>query len=457
MKLVIVGAGALRNISAVRDYCLIGNEVHNGELVLVDTDPERAETVTELTRKMPEILDAGIQVEGATSLEEALPGADFVYTTIRVGGVGGMLTDENIGAKYGFAGHDDFGPSGAFITLRTLPVMVDIARKMERHCPEAWLLNLTNPVALIAEGLTQTTPIKHFGLCGGDANLCYDLADIMGWESPAPFEYLAAGIDHFGWWVECSLEGKPFYPMLDERLKDIDISQLKYYLKMTAEVYKIYGMALFASAHCMHWFYHDHFLDGLLRRQQSTGPDRAEKQKEAFQGVIDLTRQVTTEGFWENETLAKLAASHNLATSVMEGFIKGDGKLRTVNVRNEGAITNLPDDATVEVSCKFENGGFERVRGMTIPDEIAPLTAAIVAHQKLVVKATIEKDRHVLIQAMLADPMMRSLGKVEPMVDELLAANKDCMPGWDISNRGAAHLAARPAPPCDQRPAISLL
>jgi len=434
MKLVVIGAGALRNIGAVCDYCKIGEEVRGSDLVLVDTDPERLEVACKVTRKMPEVIQSDVRVEATTSLDEALPGADFVYVTIRVGGVSGMIRDEEIGIKHGFHGHDDFGPSAAFIALRTIPVMLDIARKMEKHCPNAWMLNLTNPVAVLCEALAQRTRIKHVGLCDGPRNLRGDLAGIMGWKSSAGIECHAAGINHFGWGVDCWHKGQPLYPMLDKRLKETDYSNLPEYMQWMIELYRLYGNAIFATAHCFHWFYHDEKLEGR-RNAYRDRPPRDDVQQQEFEQLKAVADQLSPSEFWNNEAVAKFKSHRqNLAISVVEGFLKQDGRLIELNVRNNGAITNLPEDALVEVSCRIAGDKVEPVQGLAIPEQVVPLTKSIIYHQKLLIRAAFEKKKKVLLQSLMADPiMMQSYHRVIAMLDELIEANKEYLQGWDMA------------------------
>ena len=169
-----------------------------------------------------------------------------------------------------------------------------------------------------------------------------------------------------------------------------------------------------------------------MLRKSFGGTSREVRQDRQFEQLKAAARTATPEDFWETEPIRDLrgGGTHNAAIGVIEGVLRGQGGLRTVNVRNQGAITNLPDDALVEMSCRFEDGGFTRLQNLAVPEAVAPLTRCIIGHQKLVVKAALEKDRKVLLQAFLADPNMRSLDRAEPMVDELLRANRDYMPGW---------------------------
>jgi len=158
--------------------------------------------VGERAKLMPEAQDCGARVSYGQNLDQGLDGADFVYLVIRVGGVAAMERDKQIAVRHGFHCHDDFGPSAVFIALRTVPVALDVARRMEQRCPNAWLLDFTNPVSLITHAVHHHCKVKVVGLCGGGRNAKYDLADILGWERPdLRLTYDAVGINHFGWLV----------------------------------------------------------------------------------------------------------------------------------------------------------------------------------------------------------------------------------------------------------------
>ena len=434
MKFVIVGAGALRNLGAICNYARIGEPVKGGELALVDLDATKVEVMGKLAETMPEVREAGISVSATTDIEEALPGADFVYVTIRVGGVDGMLRDEDLGMKYDLHGHDDFGPSAASISIRTVPAMVDIAQKMERLCPDAWMINLTNPVPVLTEAVTQATAIKNVGVCSGPENVRGFLAGITGLGGPEKFEYLAAGIDHFGWWVDCTYDGKPFYPMFDKMLPDIDLEQFGGHVYWPVRAYQLYGKAIFATDHCFHWLYHDEMLEARRKAHKQPGKPRDQVQREAFERVRDVAGSLTTEQFWACEELSPLRpAKMDTILGIIEGLLSKEGKRLTGVVRNNGAIVNLPDDACVHVSCDFRDGRATPARDLAIPEEVVGLTCSILQHQKLLIKAIFETDREILIKSFLADPMIRSIPKVESLVDEILEANRAYLgEGWRL-------------------------
>ena len=162
-RIAFVGGGNPRTLGVIHDWALQGRIAQGSKVCVMDIDKRRADVISALARQMPEMKDTAIGVTGTSDLAEALDGADFVYNVIRVGGIGAMEQDKRIGLKYGYHGHDDFGPSAAMIALRTIPVLLDIAGEMTRRCPNAWLLNFTNPVPLLVNSdLTRSDGASQF-------------------------------------------------------------------------------------------------------------------------------------------------------------------------------------------------------------------------------------------------------------------------------------------------------
>ncbi len=166
MKIAFIGGGALRTLGAIREWCSLSHS-SSSDNVIMDLDLSRAELVAGLANLMPEARKGGRRFRATDNLAEALDAADFVYIVIRVGGVTALEEDKMTGIRYGYHGHDDFGPSGMALAVRTIPVILNIAGKMEKLCPEAWLLIFANPEAVLLNAVTRYTGIKCAGFCPG--------------------------------------------------------------------------------------------------------------------------------------------------------------------------------------------------------------------------------------------------------------------------------------------------
>ena len=225
-KIVLIGAGShvfsRRLISDILSY----PELRNSTITLMDIDKEPLDLITAFARKLVEQHGFKTQIESTTNRREALEGAGYVIVTIRLGGMRAWQTDVEIPAKYGINSGvgDTIGPGGVFYGLRQIPALLDICHDMEELCPDAWLIDNSNPLAMMIWAVNDYTHIKSVGLCHGVQGVAAELARYLD----APFDefsYWAAGINHMTWFLELKWRGKDAYPLLRERFKDFDISK----------------------------------------------------------------------------------------------------------------------------------------------------------------------------------------------------------------------------------------
>ena len=220
-KIVLIGAGshvfARRLITDILSY----PELQSGTITLVDIDQERLDLVTAFARKTVEQWGFSTRIEATTDRRKALEGADYVVTSIRVGGIAANKLDIEVPAKYGVRQGigDTIGPGGVFYGLRHIPAILEICHDMEEICPDAWLINYTNPMAMIMWAVNDYSHVKSVGLCHSVQNTSSELARYIG----APKEevsYWVAGINHMAWFLEFNWRGRNAYPLLRERFKD---------------------------------------------------------------------------------------------------------------------------------------------------------------------------------------------------------------------------------------------
>lgn len=431
-KLAFIGGGSLRTLGVIRDWMLHANASEDSEAVVMDLDLRRAQVIARLARNMPEMHGRAAAVRATADLDDALDGADFVYNTIRVGGVEGMTRDKRIALQYGFHGHDDFGPSAAMIVLRTLPVILNIAGEMQHRCPRAWLLNFTNPVPFIVRAVADFTPVRVLGFCGGDRNQLYDIPRLLGWkESFCPdLSYRGVGIDHFSWSTELRHKGSDFYPQLREHAARIDRASLAYFLRMSLDALDLYGQWLSSSAHCFHWTHHDEMRDRLRQsfdEDERGTQSRARRQMRDFERAAACIDRDDGTPFWEREPLRAQVSQPGMEAvgiRAAAAILEGSGTEMMLNMRAPGAVDNLPDDAIVLLSARLDSAGAHPLRFAGVPAGIAPLTRQILAYQQALVHAAVHGTRRDLEVAFLMDPNMRDIRRVRSMLDELLEANR---------------------------------
>lgn len=431
-RITFIGA-SLRTLGVIRDWVVQSESAAGSHVCVMDLDEQRARVVSSLAREMPQTEEHGVTISGTTDLGEALEGADFVYNVIRVGGHA-QSRDTRIGVNYGFHGHDDFGPGAAMIVLRTAPVVVNLAREMEKRCPDAWLLNFTNPVPFIVRAVVDFTKIRTLGLCGGDRNQLHDIPTTLGWkEVPCmDFRYRGVGIDHFSWSTELTYKGEDFYPRLFEESKTVDRSKLPWYCRFSLEVLDLYGQWISASGHCHHWTHHEEMAAQLrdkYRKIDKAAPSpRADHQNNAFDGPEQWVGKKMGSALWEQPEFKGVLSPPGfpaLGINVMASMLADRGDEMMVSMRAPGAVDNLQDEGIVLLSAKLFRDGPQPLHFEGVPEGIAPLTRQILDYQKALVDAAVRGTRRDLEEAIFMDPMMRDMGTGKTMLDELLEANRN--------------------------------
>ncbi|MHB9024397.1 MAG: family 4 glycosyl hydrolase [Armatimonadota bacterium] len=431
-KIALIGGGALRTLGVICDWAGQGEVAEGSEIVIMDLDARRAGVVRRLAERMPELRGRDIRVSDTTSLKSALDGADFVVNLIRVGGVPALEVDKRIGAAYGFHGHDDFGPSGAMLTLRTVPAVLKIAREMEARCPDAWLLNFSNPVPFLVRAVAEYTSIRVMGLCGGDKNQVFDIPTTLGWDDVPclDLKYRGVGLDHFSWSTELTFKGEDFYPTLRELAQHIDRNSLPYYCRMSLDVLDLYGQWLSSSAHCFHWTHHAEMLAQIREHfaAEDAGAEaiRSVRQDRDFDQAEACLATDLGDAYWQTLPLKNMRnhpAWPALAAQTIGAMLRDAGEEFMVNVYSPGTVDNLPDDGVLLLTCGLHRDGPRPLSFAGVPEGIAPLTRQILAYQGALVHAAVEGGRRDLEAALLMDPMQRDVNTLRAMLAELLPAN----------------------------------
>ena len=432
MKIVFLGGGALRLLGAVDEILRLQDTFANPEMVFVDTDMARAQTVASLATKMPSA-HANPPITHATNdLDRALDGADFVYCAIRVGGVVALERDARIGAAHGYHGYDDFGPSGLMLTARTVPVMLDIAQQMEKLCPDAWLLIFTNPIATLVDAVTRYSSVRSVGLCDGVNNFAWDIDALFEIGVPCPdLKYSGGGLNHLSWIMpDASYKSRPVMDMIWEQWDELPQRRnaKRCAWPRLAPLVKVDRVMPLNNSHQYHFFYHDVMARQMAESFATSSPNalRSARQDRATDQAAELARQDTIDNFWEQESLRKCRAGPLGVTGVkfMRSVHEDAGDELIVTIPNHGHIIDLPGGTPVEAPTRVWSDRLEPVGIDPIPVGKKGLVQSVAHHQRLAVDASVTGDRDDLFRALMAEPTIRSIERAQPMFDELWAAHK---------------------------------
>jgi alpha-galactosidase len=414
-KITLIGAG-----SAVFTKVLVGDillfpELADSEICLMDIDEERLDLAGKMAQKVADSIGAPAKIVTTTDREKALEGADFVFNTIQVGGYDSTLVDFDIPEKYGLKQTiaDTLGVGGIFRTLRSIPVMWSICEDMERICPDAYLLNYSNPMAMNMWAIYERTKIRNVGLCHSVQGTSMQIAGYL--DIPhKELKYEVFGINHMAWFTKLEHNGKDMYPKLFEAMEDPEKYKTN---KVRFEIMRYFGYFVTESSEHMAeytpWFIkHENLIEELdipireyVRRCDSY-VDLHEENKKSV---------ASPEPF-------EIKSSCEYGSRIIHAITTNQAKRIHGNVKNEGLITNLPEGCCVEVLCNVDSEGIKPQKMGDLPTQLVALNRTNINVQELAVKGLLEGKREYIYHAAYMDPLTSSvlpLSDIKKMVDEL--------------------------------------
>ena len=430
-KIVIIGAGSLVFSSRLTADLLTYPDLADAHFALVDVDAERLDYAGRIVER---IFKEGKYGAASWSAHQdrkaALPGADFVISSILVGGYEAIEAEIDIPRRYGVsqAIGDTLTPGGIMRCLRTLPHQVGIAKDMRDLCPGAYLLNYTNPMAMLCWGMYDAVPeISLVGLCHSVQGTTAQWARRLGYTLD-DINFQCAGINHQAWITRFEKNGEDLLPRIRELALDPDT-----WRKDTSrmEYVKHFGYPVTeASGHNSEyspWFRKN---DAMIERYCPGG---------SWNGAPGFIKELYNRPDWRDtmekmanwETPVNLDRSVEYGSQIVNAIASGQQEIIYGNVRNDGLIDNLPDGACVEVPCLVDKNGIQPLKVGALPEHLAAINRNQINVQRLAVMAAQQGDPEIVFQAMCMDPLTASiltLDEIRAMTAELLEAHRRFLP-----------------------------
>lgn len=440
-KLVLIGGGSYGwTYKFITDIACLP-ELHGMHVVLHDINPEALDLVGGLCREISKRTNAGLVIETTTDLDAALPGADFVGMTISTAGDWANDLDHSIPGKYGIIQTvgDTVGPGGWSRALRNIPVVMDIVRKVERHAPNAWFMNYSNPMTVLTRTVQKTSSLKSMGLCHELQGFMLHAAYYLGVDWERDFSVTMAGINHLIYITKLSAKGQDGLKLLNQYFNDpghftplgeqvvpqalIDGGGVCASQKVKADFLRRFGVITGAGdRHTVEFF--SHYLkdkESAVRWDVATGHSFAhvhgiENRKAALLRIIN------------GEDELPLRHSHEHASRIISALM-GHGSIVTpVNTANVGQIDNLPRQVVVETQAVADGNGITPMAVGCLPE---PLTCQLMGHipvQEMIVEAGLTGNRELAIEALALDPMVPTPDIAVGIAADIFEAFKDYLP-----------------------------
>ncbi|AEH38218.1 alpha-glucosidase/alpha-galactosidase [Halopiger xanaduensis] len=430
-KIAFIGAGSMVFAKNLVGDILSFEALSDSTISLMDIDEHRLEQTVEIAEAMVDNGRVDATIEATTDRREALEGADYVLNMINVGGTEPFENEIRIPERYGVeqAIGDTLGPGGIFRGLRTIPTLLEIAADMEELCPDALLLNYTNPMAIVCWALYEATDIETVGLCHSVPHTAEAIAEYVD-VPQEELEYWVAGINHMAWFLECEWRGQDVYPMLEDAMEDDEI-----YEKDTVRFELLKHFGAFVTESSQHNSeYHPYFRTDPDLIEELTGTSYAERMPTAT--YLEGWKARSAE---RDDALAdvdpgevEIERSEEYASRLIHSIETDTPRRLNLNVPNgPGHIQNLENDACVEVPCLVDGTGVHPCSVGKLPPQLAALNRTNVNVQRLAVKGALKGDREAVHQAVKLDPLTAaelSLDEIHELTAELLAANEAYLP-----------------------------
>jgi 6-phospho-beta-glucosidase len=426
MKITIIGAGSSYTPELVDGFLERTGSLPLSELWLMDISPERLDVVGGFARHMVAAQGAPFAVHLTTDRQEAVRDAHYVITQLRVGGMSCRRADEYLGRRHGLIGQETTGVGGMAKALRTIPIVLDIARDVGELAPGALLVNFTNPSGLIAEALTRhVAGVPVVGVCNAPItahmHILNKLAEQRGTQiDPQRGELDTLGLNHLSWHRGFCLDGEDIWPeVLASYLAELRADPAARWDARTVEV-----LGMIPNYYLQYYYY----TDRKLAAQEAWPPSRAEEVMTIEQDL--LAQYAAPERTELPQNLMKRGGAYysTMAIQLLNAHYNDLGETHVVNVPHRGAVPGWPDDWVLEMPCRVGRPGIQPIPTRPLPPVCFGLLAQVKMYELLTVQAAVRGDREAAYQALLAHPLGPTADKVQAVLDDILYTNRVYLP-----------------------------
>jgi 6-phospho-beta-glucosidase len=425
MKITVIGGGSTYTPELVNGFLARVESLPLKELWLMDIDKERLDIVGGFAQRMVKAKGEPFKVVLSLNQREAIAGASYVITQLRVGMMPARRGDEYLGRRHGLIGQETTGVGGMAKALRTIPVILDIARDIRESAPGALLANFTNPAGLVTEALNRhARDIPAVGVCNvgitTKMEILENLAKVLDASQGSIADERAVlktlGLNHLTWHYGFTIDGEEMWPQIFpafvEMVKGEDDPEW--------DIRTLESLGMLPNYYLQYFYY-----TGKKRREQEKWPPSRAEEVMAIEK--DLLREYADPTLTEPPAdLMKRGGAYysTLATQLIDSHYNDLGQIHTVNVRNEGAVHEWPADWVLEMPAKVDRQGIHPLPADPLPPTCFGLIAAVKMYEILTVQAAVHGDKNAAYQALLAHPLGPSADKVQEVLDDILETNK---------------------------------
>lgn len=432
IKIVTIGGGSSYTPELIEGFIKRYEELPVNEIWLVDIEAgkEKLEIVGELAKRMVKKANVPIDIHLTLDRKKALKDANFVTTQFRVGLLEARAKDERIPLKYGVIGQETNGPGGLFKGLRTIPVILDIVKDMEELCPDAWLINFTNPAGMVTEAVLRHTNWKNIvGLCNVPIGMKMMVAKFLEVEAHR-VEIDFAGLNHMVFGLHIYVDGKESTSDVLKRMTETNSTgTMENIIDLGWEPSFIEGLGVLPCPYHRYYFKTDEMLDNEKENAASSGT-RAEVVKKLEDELFELYKDPTLS--IKPPQLEKRGGAYysDAACSLIDSIYNDRRDIQPVNTINRGAIQSIPYESAVEISCVITKEGPKPLIMDELPISVQGLVSQIKSFERVASEAAISGDYNKALLAMTINPLVPSDTIAKKILNEMLETHKDYLPNF---------------------------
>lgn len=439
MKFAIVGGGSAYVPHLMHNLIARADRLYFDEIVLIDANETRLNIMADYCRRLTDGAGINTKIGRTTDLGAGVAGAKIVLSTIRPGGNELRALDERVAIENKVFGQETNGPAGFAFALRTVLPSIEIGKAVEEFAPDAYLLSTTNPAGIMTQAISTHTKAKVIGLCHGGISLEDHIAkNILDLEDSSRVKILYAGLNHLGVVYKVFVNGKEVPEEImagklaeyNEKQPDSD--------RLEPEFIKLWKWPYFVGLYWHYWFHTDRMFRLHKNQEKVRGEEVKDLEAPLFEALQtancwdDLPMSIRARGSTEVER--KEMAQHAMAgyirgvLAAMDGLINDTGEILALNVLNKGAIDDIDDDASVELSGIITSNGFRPFRVGKLPLETRGMMLATKAYETLTVKAAVEGSYELALKALMSHPLVRQYELAKKLLDRYLIVDKEYLP-----------------------------
>ncbi|MFZ5856882.1 MAG: 6-phospho-beta-glucosidase [Chloroflexota bacterium] len=431
MKITVIGGGSTYTPELVNGFLAMVGSLPLTELWLMDIDKERLEIVGGFAQRMAKAKGEPFKVILSLDQRESIAGASYVITQLRVGQMSARRGDEYLGLRHGLIGQETTGVGGMAKALRTIPVILSVARDIRESAPGALLANFTNPAGLVTEALTRyASDVPAVGVCNVGITTKMEILDELEKATGSHVESERAvldtlGLNHLTWHRGFTIDGQEMWPLIFPAY----VESLKDETEPEWDVRTIEALGMIPNYYLQYFYY----TDKKFEAQKKWPPSRAE---EVMTIEKDLLRDYADPNLTEPPAdLMKRGGAYysTLATQLINSHHNDLGQVHVVNVRNNGAVKEWPEDWVLELPAKVDKRGVHPLPAAPLPPACFGLIAQVKMYELLTVEAAVHGDSNAMYQALLTHPLGPRADKIQEVMEDMLETNKQWLPQFKWS------------------------